>query len=210
MKKIISTFLTLSAVVAIILAVCFVSGAECTSHTDSGNDGLCDSCSVPLDGLTAMAGHTVDLARSITVNFYFKLDEKVNKSNDAYFTSSINGRSETLMVADAEIVGECYVLPVRVAAKELSSVITAKLVYGDSVTTEYTYTAKEYCEAILAKPTEPTYAPYVDLVKALLNYGGYAQKYFNFNTGALANAGLYTEAADPVAAYRRCVAEFVG
>ena len=47
---------------------------------------------------------------------------------------------------------------------------------------------KDYCDRIIENNASEEQ---VELVKALLNYGGYAQTYFNVNTDNLANAGLY-------------------
>ena len=51
---------------------------------------------------------------------------------------------------------------------------------------------KEYCDYIIQNGTEDQ----VNMVKALLNYGGYAQTFFGVNTDNLANAGLYE--TDPI------------
>lgn len=51
-------------------------------------------------------------------------------------------------------------------------------------------TVKEYCDYYIENPTSDEQA---DLVKALLNYGGYSQTYYGVNTGNLANTGLYEE-----------------
>ena len=37
-----------------------------------------------------------------------------------------------------------------------------------------------------------------ELVKAMLNYGAYAQQYFGINTNNLANKNIYNSANDPV------------
>lgn len=52
---------------------------------------------------------------------------------------------------------------------------------------------KEYCDYFIQNGT----AEQVEMVKALLNYGGYSQTYFGINTDNLANEGLY-ETDDPI------------
>lgn len=54
-------------------------------------------------------------------------------------------------------------------------------------------TVKDYCDYIIDHGSSAQ----IDLVKALLNYGGYAQTYFGVNTGNLANDGLY-DGDDPI------------
>ena len=60
--------------------------------------------------------------------------------------------------------------------------------------TEYSYTVRDYAKYILDSKNgygEDT----IGLVKAMLNYGAYAQLYFNYNTDTLANAGYETTEA---------------
>ena len=66
---------------------------------------------------------------------------------------------------------------------------------GDNISFSKVYhkTIKEYCEYFIQNGTEKQ----VDLVKALLNYGGYSQVFFNVNTKNLANDGLY-QTNDPI------------
>ena len=196
--SIISLAICLCLVVTAIFAFSMTAGATCTEHTDSGN-GICRDCSARVDGVSAVAGYTMNLADDITVNIHFSIADVVKTNSKASVLTTVNGRSKSILLSEADLVDGAYVIPVELAAKELGSTITAKLVYGTTETTEYTYSAKEYCKAILDNPTIPTYAPYVELVKALLNYGGYAQEYFGFNTSALVNSGLYTAESDPVA-----------
>ena len=66
---------------------------------------------------------------------------------------------------------------------------------GDNISFSKVYhkTIKEYCEYFIQNGTEKQ----VDLVKALLNYGGYSQVFFNVNTDNLANDRLY-QTNDPI------------
>ena len=68
-------------------------------------------------------------------------------------------------------------------------------IVGDNISFSQVYhkTIKEYCEYFIQNGTEKQ----VDLVKALLNYGGYSQVFFNVNTKNLANKGLY-QTNDPI------------
>ena len=68
-------------------------------------------------------------------------------------------------------------------------------IVGDNISFSQVYhkTIKEYCEYFIQNGTEKQ----VNLVKALLNYGGYSQVFFNVNTKNLANDGLY-QTNDPI------------
>ena len=79
-----------------------------------------------------------------------------------------------------------YLIPVRVAAAQMTQEITLQLVADGTEYAIGTYTVKEYAATILAgnygKNTKA-------LVRHMLNYGAAAQQYFAVNTDNLANAG---------------------
>ena len=84
-----------------------------------------------------------------------------------------------------------YVFKCQVAAKEMTSQITAQLIDGDYSSAVFSYSVKDYADYLLAHTGDNAdYANAAPLVKAMLNYGAYAQLYFDKNTGNLANAGL--------------------
>ena len=86
-----------------------------------------------------------------------------------------------------------YVFKCQVAAKEMTSQITAQLIDGDYSSAVFPYSVKDYADFLLAHTGDNAdYAKAARLVKAMLNYGAYAQLYFDKNTGTLANAGLST------------------
>ena len=84
-----------------------------------------------------------------------------------------------------------YVFKCQVAAKEMTSQITAQLIDGDYSSAVFPYSVKDYADYLLAHTGDNAdYAKAAPLVKAMLNYGAYSQLYFDKNTGNLANAGL--------------------
>ena len=140
-------------------------------------------------------GHSISLDGDIGVNFYMELDPAVAESDTAYmlFTVSKNdGSTETKRVYVKEVLDKTatvgdktyYQFKCRVAAKDMTAEITAQMHDGDIAGEEYTYSVKEYAAKILESPE--TYFPDEDkrskgvaLVKAMLNYGSYAQVYFD-------------------------------
>ena len=140
-------------------------------------------------------GHSLSLDGDIGVNFYMELDTAVAESDTAYmlFTVSKNdGTTETKKVYVKEVLDKTatvgdktyYQFKCRVAAKDMTAEITAQMHDGDTAGEEYTYSVKEYAAKILESPE--TYFPDEDkrskgvaLVKAMLNYGSYAQIYFD-------------------------------
>ena len=159
-----------------------------------------DVQTVYTDGVGAeLYGYTLSLDGDIGINFYMELSDAVAKSSTAkmHFTIPKNGDPDTkdIKVSEAtqvEMGGKTYyVFKCQVAAKEMTSDITAQIIDGDKHGELYTYSVKKYADYLIAHAEENVeWAKAVPLVKALLNYGTYTQIYFDKNPGKLANVGL--------------------
>ena len=150
------------------------------------------------DGVGAkLAGHSISLDGDIAVNFYMELSDSVIAHKDTaymHFTIPVgSGTTEQKMLVKDALIKEWngkdyYVFKCRVAAKEMTSEIKAQIIDGDQNGTEYTYSVKEYADYLIEHADErEDLAAAVPLVKAMLNYGAYAQIYFDKNPGTLAN-----------------------
>ena len=74
--------------------------------------------------------------------------------------------------------------------------ITAEFSIDGKVVETHEYTVKQYCDDQVAKADiEPKFKT---LLEATLNYGGYSQTYFNYNTDKPANADI-SSALEPLA-----------
>lgn len=164
-------------------------------HSDNNEDGICDVCGAFMDSVGAkLYGHTLSLSGNIGVNFYMELSEEVLNDQGAYMQFTLPGGNHTalqVMVSDARQVAlsgkTYYVFSCGVAAKDMTGEITAQIVRSDGrAGTQYTYTVKEYADYIISHPDDYS-SETIDMVKALLNYGGYVQTYFSHNTDNLAN-----------------------
>ncbi|MBQ2212144.1 MAG: hypothetical protein II410_04560, partial [Ruminococcus sp.] len=144
-----------------------------------------------------LAGHSISLDGDIAVNFYMELSDSVIAHKDtAYMHFTVpdgNGTTEQTMLVKDALIKEWngknyYVFKCRVAAKEMTSEIKAQMIDGDQNGTEYTYSVKEYADYLIEHADErEDLAAAVPLVKKMLNYGAYAQIYFDKNPGTLAN-----------------------
>ena len=162
-----------------------------------------DVQTVYTDGVGAeLYGYTLSLDGDIGINFYMELSEAVAKSSTAkmHFTIPKNGDPDTkdIKVSEAiqvEMGGKTYyVFKCQVAAKEMTSNITAQIIDGEKHGKIYTYSVKEYADYLIAHAEEKAeWAKAVPLVKAMLNYGAYSQVHFDKNPEDLANAGLTEE-----------------
>lgn len=172
-------------------------------------DGNCP-CGFSLQGSgTHLAGYSLSLEGDIGVNFYVEFSESDIANNDPYveftipsgsssttkkvYVNAKSGEERELARVDTTTVSGkiYYVFKCPVAAKEMTSEITARVVYDDSEGKEYKYCVRDYADYVLDNvSTVPAYEAAAPLVKAMLNYGSYSQKYFKINTENLANAKL--------------------
>ncbi len=131
------------------------------------------------------AGHNITLDGNIGVNFYMNLGAAINPEEAVMNFTLPDGSTQQVTGVSTD---KGYQYTCEVAAKEMTKEIKAQVVAGDAVSKEYTYSVKDYADSILND--EATYGKAIPLVKAMLNYGAYAQTYFGYNTEALANDGL--------------------
>ena len=154
-------------------------------------------------GKIVLAGYTTSLNGTISMNFYMELGENIVADDNTrmqFTLPGINHTSETVYLSDArkqERNGKTYyVFSAGVAAKDMTSDIKAKLVWSGGESEEWSYTIKQYCDYIRNHPDEYDMES-VNLVKNMLNYGGYAQTYFNYHTDRLANSGVEIGLPEP-------------
>ena len=146
------------------------------------------------DGVgAALAGHSISLEGDIAVNFYMDLDPEIAQSETAYmqFTIPNGSKSETktVFVKDAREDGGYYIFKCSVAAKDMSSEISAQLIDGDNTSTVYTYSVKDYADWLIEhKNDSAAYTKAAPLVEKMLRYGAYAKEYFD-KTNTLPDLG---------------------
>ncbi len=136
-------------------------------------------------------GYNLALGGDIGVNFYLSAQAAVAKNATVTIT---NG--ETVLLENAAFdaahatdrIASAYMFSARVAAKEMADKLTLTVKNGETVYYTEEYSVLDYAKVILAD-TE-TYAKEIPLVNAMLNLGGSAQSYFDYNTENPANAGL--------------------
>ena len=163
------------------------------------------------DGIGAeLVGYSLSLDGDIGVNFYMDLSAEIANSSTAYMEFEIPGNTTTVQrvyVNDQNDPSKAfarqktvegydkiyYVFKCRVAAKEMTSQIKARMYESEGGKTgdQYTYSVKDYADYLLAHTANnPTFLEAAELVKKMLNYGAYAQRYFDKNPTDLANDGL--------------------
>lgn len=143
-----------------------------------------------------LAGYSIALDGNINVNFHFVFEDALASSDTAYVLFTLpDGSTKSVLIKDAVTKEDesaaqptiHHIFTCEVAAKEMASDIKAQVIVDEeNKSSEYTYSVKDYGEHIL-KNSEDYSVEVYSLVEAMLNYGAYAQQYFTFNTGELAN-----------------------
>jgi len=162
---------------------------ECT-HTDT-KDGLCVACGKIMDNISGVDSNSLNLKDNVEINYYMKLSSETISDETAYLQVTLpGGATEQIMLntVSAEEDGS-YKFTFDVDAAEMADEFMVQVVSdnGGKVGNSFTYSVRNYADTILS---DDNYAPVQNVVKSMLNYGAYAQKYFNYNESDLANAGL--------------------
>ena len=139
---------------------------------------------------------SVSLNGKIVVNLGVTLAS--NPNSDAYLSVTV-GTNEGQQLKFSDIEKDAngkYYFEVDVAAAQMTEEIKVKAVYNDLTTKEQTFTVQKYAKYLLS--LESSTDELKTLLKSMLDYGAYAQTYFNVNTDSLANAGIWGEESSPV------------
>lgn len=154
-----------------------------------------------VDQVADISSVRLSLADQIGLKFLVSLDDSVTK--DDYMEVTMDGETTQIKVSEtstqvSSVTGkESNVFECKVNSKEMTKDITVQMVVDGQNGTPVTYSVKDYADAILGFE-EGTYEDEKKMARAMLNYGGYAQEYFDGATEKLANEGLYTGETDPV------------
>ncbi len=123
----------------------------------------------------------LNLSDDLTMRFYVKADS--NTVVNATVAGVTNAYDLSTMTADEN--GQ-YVVPVSLAAAQMTEEITLDFLQNGENVLQKTYTIRDYAVTIL----EGNYPARTEkMVRYMLHYGAKAQQYFDVNTGSLANAG---------------------
>ena len=127
---------------------------------------------------------------SIYADFYINFaDIDYIFNADSYLEFSINGQKKLYEVSAAKFTESGYKFAFPVAIAELTDDIKIQLyIYDEPVGQELTYPMMDCVKYALNNPDEDTGD--IALIKAMLNYGAAAQRFFNHNTALLANSIL--------------------
>ena len=144
------------------------------------------------DDMGDVVSWNLTLCDDLKLNFYVQVKENV--AVEGYMNITVGaGSTKQYKIADADRDAEGhYIFSANVAAAQMTDAVKLQITSGEQQSAVYTYSVRQYADKILSGDYD---AAIKTLVEEMLNYGGKAQVYFDYNTGILADAGITVEAA---------------
>ena len=144
------------------------------------------------DGMGDVISWNLALGDDLSLNFYVKAEPSI--VSDGYVSITVGeGDAARHKISDAAQDAEGnYIISANVAAAQMTDVIKLQFSIGEEKGAVHTYSVRQYANTILAGDYDEEMKA---LVQEMLNYGGKAQLYFNYNTQNLADEGITVEAA---------------
>lgn len=127
------------------------------------------------------------LGGDLSVNFVLDIHEDI--ADTAKIVITVAGTEHIYDAAEK--------VTVNVAAAQMNDEITVQIVNGDDASAVKTYTVLQYAQYVLG---DESLSNYHQLVKEMLNYGGFAQIYFEYNDENPVNADIEGVGAEEVPA----------
>ncbi len=133
--------------------------------------------------------YQVVLNGNFDFRLYMKLSDDIMKNSSSYMRFKVGNTTQDVKASVAK--DNSAIFKCEVASGQLADTIKAQLYYNGKYYDIGNYSIKDYLEKLINNKDNITEYKYAhDLAVSLLNYGSYAQKYFNYNTGNLANSSL--------------------
>ena len=155
---------------------------------------------VPTDANGNFESQNLSLSSDIGVHIYSEsiTDATVSEYPNAvvvisYADGTVERQSLSTLERDD---GNRFVLNFNLTASQMTDEISVSVVFdSDNRSTAKITSVRKYADTVLA---DDTYSDAHDLVKAMLNYGAYAQEYFGYKEESLANEGIFADGENPV------------
>ena len=146
-----------------------------------------DKISEEIPCLANVESWNLTLGGDLAVNFVIDVHEDI--ADTAKIKITVAGVEYTYDAAEK--------VTVNVAAAQMNDEITVRIVDGNDTSAVKTYTVLQYAQYVLA---DESLSNYHQLVKEMLNYGGFAQIYFEYNDENPVNADVEGVGAEEVPA----------
>ena len=140
---------------------------------------------------TLIAGHTLNLADVIGVNFYVDFTGLTVDENTYVVLTNNRSGEVRIDASKGAVSGAYHIYTIPVAPAELSDTITCDVYVGGELWCSEEYKARQYCETMISREAVNQFQiNRKNTCIALLNYAAAAQTFFNYNTEDMANKYL--------------------
>ncbi len=152
-------------------------------HLGPVEKGICSYCGENADGISALYGNSLIIDSDVKVVFYLDIiEEKAEGASVEIGRESDYASGTTVITALSDIETETingkkyYKVSYGVPAKDISDIIKVRVIRADGTAGgEFTYSAKNYIDAVMAKETSVYYSAELKaLLSALDVYGSNA------------------------------------
>lgn len=145
-------------------------------------------------------GCSAGVGLEIGVSVFFTISDDLDKASSYVYIKQGNKETEFPLKDMNPGYADRYFVGAWVAPKDVGDAIEIYVREGNNSGKVFvkSFTMKEYLMAIIRNEGSTYEDEYVERAKAVLNYAGYAQIYFDYKTDSLVNKGLYTQSTDPV------------
>lgn len=152
------------------------------------------------DETATVDSYSVSLEGNIVLNCYVNVSDKLANDSAAYIEFTNGEKKQQIALSSAEKKGNGkYKVTYELAASEMGDPIAVQLICRNYKYSKSQISVRKYAEYIIQHQNDKAeYKKAVPLIKAMLNYGGYAQVYFGYHTSNLANKDIYSTLTDPV------------
>lgn len=144
----------------------------------------------------------LSLRGDIGLNLYYEIPDALLAAHPAAAVEFIfaDGKTVSVRAKDASRTAEgLYRFTLPLTAMQMSEEVEYHLVCGETSGPYGRMSVRKYCDSIFADEAAEEKNPGITaLLRAMLNYGSYAQLYFGYRTDDLAAAGLFQGGDDPV------------
>lgn len=128
----------------------------------------------------------LNLNDNISVSFKMNI-----ATPDANAAVRVTVKNSVTNIPVSEVKANGNIITVNLAAAQMTDTISLQIVDSQAnYSAKYDYTIREYADYLLANSDDENEK---NLVKAMLNYGGQAQSYFDYNTGNIASDDIILE-----------------
>lgn len=159
------------------------------------------------DGISSVKSWGLTLEGDIKADFLLSLTDAVTADADAYISVTVDDITTNTKVSDiTPDENGLYLVSTNVAAAQMTEAIVIQVVTSDVEGSEYYYSVRKYGDYIIENWDDQGV---IDLVKAMLIYGGAAQDYFVYNLNDMADANI-SQAVQEMPKYDNVAAEKTG